>query len=76
MLKKERRKLSHVLDRTKCRDTQISEHSYKESSGVDLKEAFVGVPTLKRSQIDDVQYPRMPSRILKGASNEGVFCGS
>jgi hypothetical protein len=30
------------------------------------------VPTSKRSQIDDVQYPRIPSRILKGASNEEV----
>jgi hypothetical protein len=26
----------------------------------------VGVPTSKRSQIDDVQYPRILSRILKG----------
>jgi hypothetical protein len=33
------------------------------------------VPTLKRSQIDDVQYPRIPSRILKGASHEEVFSG-
>jgi hypothetical protein len=24
------------------------------------------------SQIDDVQYPRIPNRILKGASNEEV----
>jgi hypothetical protein len=30
------------------------------------------VPTSKRPQVDDVQYPRMPSRILKGASNEEV----
>jgi hypothetical protein len=30
------------------------------------------VPTSKRSQIDDVQYPRIPSRILKGVSNEEV----
>jgi hypothetical protein len=30
------------------------------------------VPTSKRSQIDDVQYLRIPSRILKGASNEEV----
>jgi hypothetical protein len=28
--------------------------------------------TSKRSQIDDVQYPRIPSRILKGASHEEV----
>jgi hypothetical protein len=30
------------------------------------------VLTSKRSQVDDVQYPRMPSKILKGASHEGV----
>jgi hypothetical protein len=28
------------------------------------------VPTSKRSQIDVVQYPRIPSRILKGVLNE------
>jgi hypothetical protein len=31
------------------------------------------VPTSKRSQVDGVQYPRIPSRILKGASNEAVI---
>jgi hypothetical protein len=30
------------------------------------------VPTLKRPQINDVQYPSIPSRILKGVSNEEV----
>jgi hypothetical protein len=30
------------------------------------------VPTLKRPQIDDVQYLRVPSRILKGTSHEEV----
>jgi hypothetical protein len=30
------------------------------------------VPTSKRPQIDDVQYPRISSEILKGASHEGV----
>jgi hypothetical protein len=30
------------------------------------------VPTSKRSQIDDAQYPRIPTRILKGAPNEEV----
>jgi hypothetical protein len=30
------------------------------------------VPTLKKTQINDVQYPRIPSRILKGASHEEV----
>jgi hypothetical protein len=30
------------------------------------------VPTSKRSQIDDVQYPRIPSRILEGASHKEV----
>jgi hypothetical protein len=30
------------------------------------------VPTSKRPQIDNVQYPRIPSEILKGASNEKV----
>jgi hypothetical protein len=30
------------------------------------------VPTSKRPQINDVQYPRIPDRILKGASNERV----
>jgi hypothetical protein len=30
------------------------------------------VPTSKRPQINDVQYPRIPSRILKGASHEEV----
>jgi hypothetical protein len=33
---------------------------------------LVGLSTSKRSQIDDVQYPRIPSRILKGASHEEV----
>jgi hypothetical protein len=32
----------------------------------------VGVPTSKRPQVDDVPYPRIPSIILKGASNEEV----
>jgi hypothetical protein len=31
------------------------------------------VSTLKRPQVDDVQYPRMPSKVLKGASNEEVI---
>jgi hypothetical protein len=39
MLKK-RRKLSHGLDRTKCRDTQISKHGCKESGRADLEEAL------------------------------------
>jgi hypothetical protein len=39
MLKK-RRKLNHGLDRTKCRDTQISKHGYKESGRADLREAL------------------------------------
>jgi hypothetical protein len=39
----------------------------------DLREAFVGVPTLKRPQIINVQYPRIPSRILKNMSHEEVF---
>jgi hypothetical protein len=30
------------------------------------------VPTSKRPQIDDVQYPRVSNRILKGALNEEV----
>jgi hypothetical protein len=30
------------------------------------------VPTSKRPQINNVQYPRIPSMILKGASHEGV----
>jgi hypothetical protein len=30
------------------------------------------VPTSKRPQINDVQYPRIPTRILKGALNEEV----
>jgi hypothetical protein len=30
------------------------------------------VPTSKRPQVDDVQYPRIPSRILEGASHEEV----
>jgi hypothetical protein len=30
------------------------------------------VPTLKRPQINNVQYPRIPSRIWKGASNEEI----
>jgi hypothetical protein len=30
------------------------------------------VPTTKRSQINVAQYPRIPSRILKGASYEKV----
>jgi hypothetical protein len=39
MLKK-RRELSHGLDRTKCRDTQISKHGCKESGRADLEEAL------------------------------------
>jgi hypothetical protein len=39
MLQK-RRKLSHGLDRTKCRDTQISQHGYKESGRADLREVL------------------------------------
>jgi hypothetical protein len=74
MLKK-RRKLSNGHDRTKCRGTQISQHGCKESGGADLKEAFVGVLTSKRPQIKNFQYLRIPSRILKGASYEEVFCG-
>jgi hypothetical protein len=31
------------------------------------------VPTLKRSQTIDVQYPRIPSKILKGVSHEEVI---
>jgi hypothetical protein len=49
----------------KCRDTQISEHSCKESGRADLREAFVGVSTSKRPQINDAQYPRMPNKVLK-----------
>jgi hypothetical protein len=30
------------------------------------------VPTSKRPQVDGVQYPRIPSRILEGASHEEV----
>jgi hypothetical protein len=30
------------------------------------------VPTSKRPQVDDVQYPRISSKILKGASYEEV----
>jgi hypothetical protein len=30
------------------------------------------VPTSNRPQVDDVQYLRIPSRILKGASHEEV----
>jgi hypothetical protein len=30
------------------------------------------VPTSKRPQVDDVQYPRVSNRILKGASHEEV----
>jgi hypothetical protein len=33
---------------------------------------LVGVPTSKRPQFNDVQYPRIPSRILKDASREEV----
>jgi hypothetical protein len=57
--------LSHGLDRTKCRDTQISEHSCKESGRADLREAFVGVPTSKRLQINNAQYPRIPSKVFE-----------
>jgi hypothetical protein len=31
------------------------------------------VPTSKRPQIDEVQYPRIPSRIMKVASHEEVI---
>jgi hypothetical protein len=71
--KKTEEKLSHGLDRTKCRDTQISQHGCKESGRVDLEEAFVGMPTSKRPQIDDVRYLRIPNKILKGASHEEIF---
>jgi hypothetical protein len=30
------------------------------------------VPTSKRPQIYNAQYPRIPSKVLKGASNEEV----
>jgi hypothetical protein len=33
---------------------------------------LVGVLTSKRTQINDVQYPRIPSRILKDVLNEDV----
>jgi hypothetical protein len=62
--------LSHGRDQTKCRDTQISKHGCKESGRADLEEAFVGVPTSKRPQVNNAQHPRIPSKILKGASNE------
>jgi hypothetical protein len=39
MLQKDKKKLRHGLDRTRCRDTQISEHSFKESGRADLEEA-------------------------------------
>jgi hypothetical protein len=39
MLKREE-KLRHGLDRTKCRDTQISKHDCKESGRADLKETL------------------------------------
>jgi hypothetical protein len=31
---------------------------------------LVGVPTSKRPQINYAQYPRIPSKVLKGASHE------
>jgi hypothetical protein len=31
------------------------------------------MPTSKRPQVDDVQYLRIPNRILKSASHEEVF---
>jgi hypothetical protein len=31
------------------------------------------MPTSKRPQIDDVQYLRIPSKVLKGTSNEEVI---
>jgi hypothetical protein len=34
---------------------------------------LVGVPNSKRPQVDDVQYPRVPIRILKGTSHEEVI---
>jgi hypothetical protein len=37
---KREEKLKHGLDRTKCRDTQISKHGYKESGRADLDEAL------------------------------------
>jgi hypothetical protein len=30
------------------------------------------VPTSERPQINNAQYPRIPSKVLKGASNEEV----
>jgi hypothetical protein len=53
MLKKGR-KLSHGLDLTKCRDTQISQHGCMESSRAGLEEASIGVPTSRRPQINNV----------------------
>jgi hypothetical protein len=44
-----------------------------ESGRADLKEAFVGVPTSKRPQINYAQYPRIPSKVLKGSSHEKFF---
>jgi hypothetical protein len=37
---------------------------------------LVGVPTSKRPQINNVQYPRIPSKILKGAMFEEGVDGS
>jgi hypothetical protein len=39
---------------------------------VPTSRGLVGVPTSKRPQVDDVQYPRVSNRILKGASYEEV----
>jgi hypothetical protein len=57
----------------KCRDIKISQHGCKESGRANLEEAFVGVPTSKKPQISNVQYLRIPSRILKRTSHEKVF---
>jgi hypothetical protein len=35
-------------------------------------EGLAGVSTSNRSQVDEVQYPRIPSRILKGMPYEEV----
>jgi hypothetical protein len=34
--------------------------------------SLVGMPTSKRPQINNAQYPRIPSKVLKDASNEEV----
>jgi hypothetical protein len=54
-----------VLIERSVETPKSSEHSCKESGRADLREAFVGVSTSKRPQINNAQYQRIPSKVFE-----------